>query len=135
MTLYALIIDDNKIKTRPMDLKTTKQFKKKLEEEKIDLEKMLGQFAKKDRRIEGDWETKFAQFGSHTSEQDENADEVEEYSNLLPVEYSLELRLQEVNSALKKIKEKKYGKCEKCKKEIPVERLRVNPAAKACLDH
>ena len=56
----------------------------------------------------------------------------------MPVEYSMELRLRDVNLALKKInskqKEETYGKCEKCKKQIDENRLKVYPEARYCLD-
>jgi DnaK suppressor protein len=59
---------------------------------------------------------------------------VEEYSTLLPVEYSMELRLKNIDAALEKIKTKKYGICENCGKQIPIERLKVSPESKFCLD-
>lgn len=106
---------------------------KKLQEEKKELENILSSFSKeKDQKI-GDWETKFPQFGQHTSEQDENMDEVEEYYNLLPIEHRLELQLLDVNRALDKINSgKTYGICEKCGGEIEENRLRIIPETKFC---
>jgi len=116
-----------------MDKILLKQLKQKLEEEKAELEKILSSFSKKARKKTNDWETKFPQFGSHTSEQDENADEVEEYTNLLPLEHRLELQLLDVKRALEKIeKDKNYGICEKCGKEISKERLMIIPETKFC---
>jgi len=34
--------------------------------------------------------------------------------------------------ALEKIKKAKYGKCEKCKKKITEERLKIYPEARTC---
>ena len=61
------------------------------------------------------------------------ADEVEEYVTLLPIEYNLESRLKNINLALEKIEKGKYGICEKCGKEIPIDRLEIFPEARFCL--
>lgn len=108
---------------------------KKLKEKKEKLEKELKSFAKKDRDLKNNWDTKFPNFGSQTSshsDQEENADEVEEYENLLPVEYSIELTLKNVNEALENIKKGNYGICKKCQKEIKKERLEAIPETKLC---
>ena len=49
------------------------------------------------------------------------------------MEESLELRIKNIDEALEKIKKNKYGKCEKCKKNISMERLKVFPSAKYCV--
>ncbi|MCD6489235.1 MAG: TraR/DksA C4-type zinc finger protein, partial [Thermodesulfobacterium sp.] len=49
------------------------------------------------------------------------------------IEYTLELKLRNINLALKKIKEGKYGICEKCHKPIEIERLKARPEAKLCM--
>ena len=115
---------------RYMDEKIQKQLKKKLEIEKKRLTKELSLFAKKDSRVKGNWRTRFPFFGL---QRDENAEEIEAYENLLPIEHSVELRLKDVNIALKKIEKGKYGKCEKCKKEIEQKRLMVVPEARLCI--
>jgi len=119
-----------------MDEKLLKELEKKLKNEKIRIEEELKKFAKKDERLSGDWDTRFPSFdGSETGSAalEKAADEVEEYSTLLPIEYNLEIKLKNINSALEKIKNKKYGICEKCGKEIPVERLKISPEARFCL--
>lgn len=116
-----------------MNKELQKQLQKQLAEEKKKLLKDLEGFAKKDPRLRGDWDTQFPQFGIHRSEQDENIEEVEKYENLLPVEHTLELRLQDIERALAKIKKDAYGKCEKCQKEIEIERLKACPEAKLCM--
>ncbi len=111
-----------------------KEYKQKLEEEKTSIEEELETFAKKDKKLEGDWDTKYPKLNGGTGGQslEEAADAVEEYSNRLPVEFSLELRLRDINSALEKIKKGKYGVCEKCGKPIPQARLKVFPEARTC---
>jgi len=117
-----------------MDKKIQKQLKNNLEKERLKLTKDLKSFAKKDPKIKSNWLTRFPFFGSSNSHGDEDAEEREEYENLLPIEHSLETRLKDINIALDKIKKNKYGICEKCKKEIELERLKIVPEAKICLE-
>ena len=118
-----------------MDKKLVQKLNQKLEEEKESIEKRLKTFAKKDSKIKGDWDTRFPHWDgeSGSSALERAADEVEEYTTLLPLEYSLEIQLRDINSALEKIQKGKYGKCEECKKEISKERLKICPEAKFCL--
>jgi DnaK suppressor protein len=120
-----------------MNQKTTDELKQKLEKEKTAIEEQLKKFAVKDDNMKGDWDTRFPKLDgnvSGSSSLEAAADEVEEYSTLLPMEHSMELRLKNIDSALEKIKTEKYGLCEKCGKEIPIERLNVSPESKFCLD-
>jgi len=107
-----------------------KKIKEKLEKDKISIKSSLKGFARKDKKLPGDWDTRFPKFNGGNLE--ESADEVEEYEALLPIEFSLEKRLKDINLALEKIKKGAYGKCEKCGKEISWERLKVYPEAKIC---
>lgn len=108
----------------------TQQQKEKLEKEKTAIENSLKGFATKDKEMAGDWDTKFPQFNS--SDLEDSSDEVEEYENLLPVEFSMENRLRDVNLALERIKSGKYGLCSNCGKEISKERLKIYPSAQTC---
>ncbi|MFY9462774.1 MAG: TraR/DksA C4-type zinc finger protein [Candidatus Sungiibacteriota bacterium] len=90
-------------------------------------------------KIAGDWNAQFPKFestetGSHAA-QEEEADEVEEYEVRLAAEGSLETRLLQVNRALERIKIGGYGICAVCKKPIPLDRLRANPAAEYDIGH
>ena len=118
-----------------MNKKLVQELKQKLEKEKTAVEKELKTFAKKDKKLKGDWDTRFPQWNggsSSSSAMETAADEVEEYSTLLPIEYSLELKLKDINSALQKLKKEKYGICEKCGKSISIKRLKIYPEAKTC---
>lgn len=115
-----------------MDQQIIQQLKKSLEKKKSELEKELETFAKKDPKFKGDYDTQFPDFGLAQSV-DENALEVAAYESALPVEYTLELKLQDINQALERIKKGKYGFCKKCKKEIDLERLKILPEAKTCV--
>ena len=119
-----------------MEKKLLEELKQKLEKEGITIEEELKKFAKKDEGLKDDWDTRFPKFnGGETggAALEKAADEVEEYVTLLPIEYSLEMRLKNINSALEKIARGKYGICEKCGEEISIERLKVSPEAKFCL--
>jgi len=116
-----------------MDKKTTDKFKKILEERKTKLENELASFAKKDEKLKGDYDTRFPDFGT-TQSTDEEALEVATYDSALPVEYALELRLADINRALEKIANGTYGQCENCAGAIDVRRLEVMPEARTCLD-
>jgi len=99
----------------------------------------LKSIARPSADIAGDWNTQFPKFevaetGSHAA-QEEEADEVEEYETRLAAESSLETRLLQVNRALERITAGTYGVCPMCKKPIPLERLRANPAAEYDIMH
>jgi len=119
-----------------MNKKLLEELRQKLEKEKITIEEDLKKFAKKDEKLKGDWDTRFPKWdGSEVGSAalEKAADEVEEYEVRLPVEYSLEIRLQDINLALERIKKGKYGMCEKCGKEIEEKRLKISPEARLCL--
>ncbi len=113
-----------------MNKEQKEQLREKLEENKKSLEKALGSFAKKDDLPEGDWDTVFPK--NEDSSMEEKADEVEEYSSLLPVEHALETKLKNINDALKKIKTDSYGICEKCGEQISYKKLSLTPETKTC---
>jgi len=79
--------------------------------------------------LPNDWDTRFPQFNGKL---EESADEVEEFTNLLPIEARLELLLFDVKRALRKMKRGSYGICEKCGKKINKKRIKTLPEAKFC---
>lgn len=107
------------------------ELKSALLKEKGELENNLGRIAKPVNEKEGDYETSFEDIGT---DKDDNATEVDQYSQNLSVETALEKKLQEVIGALEKMEKSAYGKCENCRKDIPSERLEANPSAKTCLN-
>ena len=113
-----------------MNKKLLQEFKERLEKEKVAIIKQLETFATQDPKLKGDWDSRFPDFDGSM---EEAADEVEEYTSRLPGEFSLETRLRDINLALDKIKQGKYGKCEKCGKKIDEKRLKVYPAARTCM--
>ena len=115
-----------------MEKKLIEELKGKLEEEKKSIQKELETFATEDPSLKHNWDTKYP--NREDGDKDEEADEVQEYDNKLSLEYSLELKLKNVNVALEKIAEGTYGICEKCGKKISEERLLACPEAKTCLN-
>ena len=111
-----------------------KEFEKKLKEKEKIIEKELKSFAKKDTKVKGDWESKFPYFNGEIggAALEKAADEVEEYTTRLPIEYALEKKLLQIKKALRRIKSGKYGICEKCKKDISHKRLKILPEATLC---
>lgn len=111
-----------------LEQKILDELKTKLLEEKRGLEEELNKIAKKEN---GDYEAKFEDFGR---DEEDNAEEVENYANKVGITENLEKKLEDVNLALEKMKKGRYGFCENCQKDIPLERLRAYPAAKDCID-
>ncbi len=110
-----------------MDQKILEELKGKLVAEKEQLEGELGKFATK--TAEGEYKTDFPD--DVGSEQSENAIEVEEYTDKLALEQSLETQLKDVIDALAKMEEGIYGKDEETGEDIDVDRLQAYPAARA----
>jgi len=118
-----------------MPKKIIAEAKEKLETAKALLEKELSAFAGKDKLNKGNWDTRYPKFDIEKEDMMSEEEELEEYNNLLPIEYSLETRLRDVNLALEKIKNNTYGKCEKCGKDIEANRLEAYPEARTCTAH
>lgn len=107
-----------------------KQLKEKLEAKKQDLTKELLSFASKNSEIPGDFSTVFPKYGE---DEDDNAQEITTYENMLPIEHALEGDLVKVNKALERIKGKQYGVCENCGQSIDIKRLEAYPEAELCI--
>jgi len=113
-----------------MEPELRKELQRQLEAKKIQLETQLSEFATKDPNLKDDWDTKYPRVPEGNLE--EAADEVEEYSTNLHVEFSLETHLKNITSALERLAQGKYGICEKCNNPIALERLSVSPEARLC---
>ncbi len=71
-------------------------------------------------------------FGTDTDSFEEETDEAEEFSSQFGVNQALEERLSDVKAALEKIEQGVYGTCEKCRGEISLELLLVDPESRHC---
>ena len=65
--------------------------------------------------------------GDHASVSNDNLREV-------AIGQQQELELIEIEVALGKIKDKQFGTCDMCEEEISIQRLKVKPHAKYCID-
>ena len=105
------------------------ELKEALSKEKSELKEGLSRIAKP-TDTKGDYETSFDNVGTDC---EDNTTEVEEYTDNLPVEITLEKKLHDTIAALKRIEDGSYGYCVNCQQEIPIERLRANPSAETCI--
>lgn len=113
-----------------LDKKVLEELKNTLLKEKESLEKDLGKIASPIDKKAGDYETSFDSIGSNL---EDNTTEVEEYASALPVEVSLEKKLQDVLAALDEMEKGTYGICQNCQQEIDLERLKITPSARTCI--
>lgn len=117
----------------------TDYLKKKLLEEKSELEADLATLGRINPDNKKDWEAVQEDLNVMESDHNELADVFEEFEEDTAVLKELEDRLLEVNHALNKIASTEsageYGICEVSGKPIPEERLEVNPAARAHVNH
>jgi len=114
-----------------MDKKLTEELKEKLEKQRDSLQKELESFATEDKNLKHNWDARYP--NRENGNMEEEADEAQEYDNLLALEHNLESRLKNAKKALEKIGSDKYGVCEKCGKDIDEKRLQVCPEAKFCM--
>ncbi len=110
-------------------------FKTKLEEERQSLEQQLSEIAKIDPEDPDNWKTTKENLNIMPADRNELADIFEEAENREALERELENRLNEVKSAIGRIDEGAYGKCEVAGCKIEKKRLEANPAATTCIKH
>lgn len=79
---------------------------------------------------EEDYRTVFPEYGS---KDDENAQEINEYSTNLATEQVLEGALKDINIALERIEEGTYGICKYCNEPIAKKRMLARPVASSCI--
>lgn len=113
----------------------TEHFKEKLLAEKASLEKELEDVGRKNPDNPSDWEAVPEE--KDTSQADENtvADGIAGYEENNAIVNTLESRYNDIRSGLDKIEKGVYGYCQVCKKEIEIDRLEANPAARTCKEH
>jgi len=115
-----------------MNKEVVERLKQLLEKQRDSLQQELKSFATEDKNLKHNWDARYP--NRENGNMEEEADEAQEYDNLLSLEHNLELRLKDINQALEKIENNKYGVCEKCDKEIDEKRLQACPEAKLCMN-
>lgn len=117
----------------------TEKYKKMLLEEKKELEEDLSHLGRINPQNEDDWEAVKGDLHTPNSDLNELADEFEDFEEDMSVLSELEGRLNQIKHALRKIdgdpEAGEYGICEVSGQPIPAERLDINPAARAHVDH
>mgnify|MGYP006416667287 CR=1 FL=1 len=99
--------------------------------EKTRLENELSKFAHRNpNSADTDFKTDFP---NHGDKEDENASEVAEFSNNLSLEDELEKALRDVEKALVRVEEGKYGTCKYCNQEIDERRIQARPTSSSCI--
>ncbi len=114
----------------PINQKFLDQAKAKLLEEKTRLENELSVFSKKNPG-HSSFTADFPEYGN---EEDENAREVADYTANKTLELTFERELRDVDSALKRIQDGKYGICKYCDQPIDEKRLMARPTSSSCVE-
>lgn len=114
-----------------MNKKDLEYFKKKLLDEKKELESELSDVGTKEPG-QG-WEATTGEIEVDSADENEVADKLEEYETNIGVTDKLKQQLREVDDALARIENGSYGLDENTKKPIPRERLEANPSARVAL--
>ncbi len=104
--------------------------KQSLLEEREKIERELASFTTKNVNQAGDFNASYPEYGDG---EDENVQEIEQFTVNKPLEMSLENTLRDVNKALKRLDEGTYGVCKYCDKPIDEKRLLARPTSSACV--
>lgn len=83
----------------------------------------------------GDWQGNSSGLQGEEADPADAADQIEELITNVPLVEELEGRYKDVRRAIQKMEDGKYGICEVCNEEIPMDRLEANPAARSCIKH
>ncbi len=118
-----------------METINTEHFEELLVAEMATLEKELKSIGQRNPSNPADWEAKPDKMDTLASDSNDVADSIESYEQNTGILKQLEIRFNEVRSALERIKTGKYGLCEVDGAPIEQERLEANPAATSCVKH
>ena len=107
----------------------------KLEDEKAVLTEELLRIGRKNPTNASDWEAKPEVMDIQEADRNETADRIEAFEENTAILKDLEIRLNKVERARKKMDEGTYGICDVGGQPIKKERLFANPAAVTCTVH
>ena len=105
-----------------------------LSPQKIQEYKQVLEAQRKDLLEELDRLEKQEDFGNDVDAFDAETDEAEERGNTIALGQTLRDRINEIDSALRKIEDGAYGKCERCRGEISEAVLAVAPESRLCAE-
>lgn len=109
-------------------------YKAKLEEERVRLEGELSSVGRRNPSNPADWEAVPEEVGQEPDITDA-ADQVEVFATNTAILNDLEIRYNEVLSALRRIDDGTYGTCAVGGEKIEEDRLSADPAATTCKAH
>ncbi|PLX21496.1 hypothetical protein C0584_02400 [Candidatus Parcubacteria bacterium] len=95
------------------------------------LSDLQGISTKEQSDTDDDYKATFPEYGA---KDDENAQEINEYSTNLATEQVLETTLKDINKALERIEEGTYGFCKYCNEPIGKKRIQARPVASSCIE-
>lgn len=110
------------------------KIKEKLEKERDSLLEGLKDMGKLNPDT-NEWEATPEEMNYIETDQNDMADRFEDFESKSSTIKVLEKKLISVLQALKSIGRESFGKCEVCKKDIEVARLKANPSARTCKKH
>jgi RNA polymerase-binding transcription factor DksA len=113
----------------------TQKYREALVAEKAKLEAELATVGRRNPQNPQDWDPIPGQHDDDRSDENDNADALNELVNDEAIVRQLEVQLAEVEAALARIADGSYGKCEVSGEEIEADRLDANPAARTCKAH
>lgn len=111
-----------------------KKIKEKLEKERDILLEQLRDMGKLNPET-NEWEATPEDVDVPESDQNDMADRFEDFEAKSSMIKVLGGRLSDILSALKGLNRESFGVCEVCKKDIEMDRMNVNPAARTCKKH
>jgi DnaK suppressor protein len=109
-------------------------FRTKLSDERERLLTDLSSIATRND-VSGDWEAIPNTQELQESDENNEADGVEEWNERRATVAALEVTYRNIDRALQKIADKTYGVCEICGEAIADGRLEILPAARTCMTH
>lgn len=118
-----------------MNEKQLNKYKNMLETELNKVETELKTVGRKNPDNPKDWEPMPEKMDISPADDNEVADSIEAYEENTGILKQLEIRFNELKSALKRMDDGKYGICEVGGEVIEEERLNANPAATTCKKH
>ena len=113
----------------------TQYFKEKLEAEKKELERELGEIGRRNPSNPNDWEATPENIDDERADKIDTADNIEEFESHNAIVVELESRLTNVNAAIGRIEDGTFGICKVGGEKIEEDRLEANPAAETCKAH
>ena len=114
---------------------TQEELKIRLEAELLELKKEISEIATPDKTTADGFIAKETNTFEDVPDEGDLGAEMENIHTNNAVLQVLEERKKEVEDALQRMKEGKYGICEVCGKEIEPKRLLINAAATRCVKH